>query len=669
MKKILFVVLIALHLLSKLSAQIACHDAIFISKNLIRNGKFKTDSNSLITLATILRNYLPPAIRDDSSLRSQAIIHFFIVRNENIFFKMVDSTIVNASQGGSPIAGLLKRAAGSVSSLDVTTIADGLAKFLVNRTKEELSVAFFVELKKDLNSYDELKILFPETLDILNLIDEKIYQFSAYLTELRDAFIIDLNNLPYHVPDILELQKFERHFSQERNDWIKPVLKSAFFIADALVKEDSVFRPGNFIDSLNKNVDHFFGLDGNPEKWDYFINGSIKTIHLVSASLRSRDTARYWINTDSLKLLVKDTVALKIYLGLIYAEAGDKNILFTQSRTLKSYLDTLAANYSRFVTPIQDSLIALGKKLKEADLNYRLIKDIKHNKTKDSLLRYSYALYISSLDVIEGGVGLLSPFVNVKNARVEDYIAVSKDMGTIYIEVRQKRYALAILSLADLLDILVKPYYADSSKKRSYVRLIRKLNTYGTFISNVAKADNSDEVADIIDKTVLPTGSSYVKKHSVFNISLNAYTGLYYGQQRQATDQKFVSVAGVYAPLGIAFSWGIARPDRKPPWSLSVFASIIDIGSIVSYRFTHYNDTIANDVHVRLGQIVSPGGHLVIGLPRWPLSIGGGFNWAPLITKVEKDEISIQPNNKMPLRWEIFAAVDIPLLHFYNKPR
>jgi hypothetical protein len=217
---------------------------------------------------------------------------------------------------------------------------------------------------------------------------------------------------------------------------------------------------------------------------------------------------------------------------------------------------------------------------------------------------------------------------------------------------------------------VVQPYYTDSlKKKRSYVKLIRKLNTYGTFIANVAKADNSDEVADIIDKTVLPTGSSYVKKHSVFNICLNAYTGLYYGQQRQATDQKFVSVAGVYAPLGIAVSWGFARLNRKPPWSLSIFASIIDVGSLVSYRFTHYNDTIANDVHVRLGQIVSPGGHLVIGLPKWPVSIGAGFNWAPLITKVEKNEITIQPNNKTPLRWEIFAAVDIPLLNFYNKPR
>jgi hypothetical protein len=603
---------------------------------------------------SILRNYVPKSISTKDS-----IINYF---KTNPFIRF------NIS-GSHAAVGLVQRAFSQVSGVDVTTIADGLAKFLVNRTKEELSVAFFVELKKDLNDYDELKILFPETLDILNLIDEKIYQFSAYLTELRDAFIIDLNNLPYHVPDILELQKFERYFLEPDKEWIKPVLKSASFITDALIKEDSVFRPGNFIDSLNENVDHFFSLNADSGRWDYLINGSIKTIHLVSTSLRSTDTSRYWVSLDSLKSLIRDTVAFKIYLGLIYAEAGKENILFAQSRSLQSYLDTVAANYGKYLRPIQDSLLVFGKKLKEADLNYRLIKDIKYHKTKDSLLRYSYALYSSCLDVIESGVGLLTPFVNVNIAKVEDYTLVSKEMGKIYIQVRQKKYALAILSLADVLDILVKPYYTDSSKTRSYARLIRKLNTYGTFIANVAKADNSDEVADIIDKTVLPTGSSYVKKHSVFNISLNAYTGLYYGQQRQATDQKFVSVAGVYAPLGIAASWGIPRPNRKPPWSLSLFASIIDIGSIVSYRFTNYNDTIANDVHVRLGQIVSPGGHVVIGLPRWPLSIGGGFNWAPLITKIEKNEVTIQPNNKTPLRWEIFAAVDIPLLHFYNKPR
>jgi hypothetical protein len=641
-------------------SQNAFHDAIALKQKFSVGTKFLAGTHiyelpDVPEVYSILRNYVPkaPATKD-------SITNYF---KNNPFIRF------NISSSHAAV-GLVQRTFSQISGLDVTTVADGLAKFLVNRTKEELSVAFFVELKKDLNSYDELRILFPETLDILNLIDEKIYQFSAYLTELRDAFIIDLNNLPYHVPDILELPKFERYFSQESKDWIKPVLKSAFFISDALIKEDSVFRPGNFIDSLDKNVDHFFDLNVNSGKWDYLINGSIKTIHLVSASLRSGDTSRYWVNIDSLKMLIKDTVTLKIYLGLIYAEAGKENILFEKSRSLQSYLDTVAANYGKYVRPIQDSLLALGKKLKAAELNYKLIKDIKYNKTKDSLLRYSYALYTSCLGIIEGGVGLLTVFRDVQNMRVEQYIAVSKDMGKIYIAVRQKKYALAILSLADLLDILVKPCYTgDSLKRRSYVRLIRKVNTYGTFIANVAKADNSDEVADIIDKTVLPTGSSYVKKYSVFNISLNAYTGLYYGQQRQATDQKFVSVAGVYAPLGIAASWGIARPNRKPPWSLSVFASIIDIGSIVSYRFTHYNDTIANDVHVRLGQIVSPGGHLVIGLPRWPLSVGAGFNWAPLITKVEKNEITIQPNNKTPLRWEIFAAVDIPLIHFYNKPR
>jgi len=637
-------------------SQNAVHDALVLKRNSLVGTKFLAGTHVYELpddpeVYNILRNYAPESASTKDSLRN------YFKTNPFIRFSASGS---HAALGHAPIFS-------QISAVDVTTIADGLAKFLVNRTKEELSAAFFVQLKEDLNDYEELKILFPETLDILNLIDEKIYQFSAYLTELRDAFIIDLNNLPYHIPDILELH--ENYFSQEGKEWIKPVLKSASFVTDALIKEDSVFRPGNFLDSLNKNVDHFFDLNANPGRWDYLINGSIKTTHLVSASLRSGDTSRYWISLDSLKLLVKDSVALKIYLGLIYAEAGTENILFAPSKPLQAYLDTLAANYGKYVRPIQDSLVAFGRKLKEADLNYRLIKDIKYHKTKDSLLRYSYALYSSCLDVIESGVGLLTPFVTINNARVQDYIVVSKDMGKIYIEVRQKKYALAILSLADLLDILVQPYYTDSSRTRPYVRLIRKLNTYGTFIANVAKADNSDEVADIIDKTVLPTGSSYVKKHSVFNISLSAYTGLYYGQQRQATDQKFVSVAGVYAPLGIAASWGIVRPNRKPPWSLSLFASIIDIGSIVSYRFTNYNDTIANDVHVRLGQIVSPGGHLVIGLPRWPLSVGAGFNWAPLITKVEKNEISIQPNNKTPLRYEIFAAVDIPLLHFYNKPR
>lgn len=636
-------------------SQTAYYDALFL------RSKAEPDLNNKIILKKevkqSLMQYYPGVIEDNIDTALLNKNPFF----KNVFTPKTLQALDNTSFNPFNIS--------SIGGLNVTNFADGLAKFLVNRTKEELSVAFFEQFKKDINKYDELEILFPETKEILNLIDKKIYQFSAYLTELRDAFIIDLNNLAHHIPDALDLDKYSSFFDVPGRQWIKPVVKSAAFITDGLLRESMVLSAGKFIDTLRSTIDHFFPAQEGAPAWDITINGSVKTIALVSASLRSKDTTRYWLTTDSIKLLVKDTLRARIYLGLLYAKAGIEKITFSNSRTLQSYMQTFANRYAEY-KHILDSLISFSKAMKEADLNFQLIRNVKQNKIKDSLYRYYYASYSSTLKVVDRGLSLIHPFIDVNLRKdVEKYLDVFKTMGEIYLSIKQQKYTSAILYLVSLSDDLIKPKF-DPTKSKSYVRFVRKLTTYGTFIAEIADAENSDQVEKIIAKTVLPTGSSYIKKHSVFNLSLNAYTGIYGGKQRQATDNKFASVAGVYAPVGITASWGIPRMDReRAPWSVSLFASIIDIGPLVAFRFTNYNDTLANDVNIRLAQIVSPGGHIIIGLPKLPISIGGGFNWSPLITKVEREQLRTQPNDKRPFRWQIFAAVDIPLLNFYNKPR
>jgi len=49
----------------------------------------------------------------------------------------------------------------AVGGLDVTTIADGLAKFFVKRANEELSIHFFKKLHETLDSQPDLESLFP----------------------------------------------------------------------------------------------------------------------------------------------------------------------------------------------------------------------------------------------------------------------------------------------------------------------------------------------------------------------------------------------------------------------------------------------------------------------------------------------------------------------------
>jgi len=61
----------------------------------------------------------------------------------------------------------------SIGNFDVTNIADGLAKFLVGRVKQELSTSFFEKFKENLDSNEQIQILFPVSYNALKAIDKE----------------------------------------------------------------------------------------------------------------------------------------------------------------------------------------------------------------------------------------------------------------------------------------------------------------------------------------------------------------------------------------------------------------------------------------------------------------------------------------------------------------
>ncbi|MGZ8524379.1 MAG: hypothetical protein ACXWV1_08110, partial [Chitinophagaceae bacterium] len=77
----------------------------------------------------------------------------------------------------------------------------------------------------------------------------------------------------------------------------------------------------------------------------------------------------------------------------------------------------------------------------------------------------------------------------------------------------------------------------------------RQFLKYGSFAANVVQAKNSDEVKTAIKAVALPAGSASIKKNSVFNVSVNAYLGGFYGNEylRESPGKKWAPITGVYA--------------------------------------------------------------------------------------------------------------------------
>jgi hypothetical protein len=214
----------------------------------------------------------------------------------------------------------------SIGGLDVTNIADGLAKFLVKRTKEELSIAFFDRFKRIIDSTKDLKTLFPQTSSLLDVIGDEVYNYQNYIQNLREAFKEDIGDLDKNLPGII----YNHPQFFERNKALDVSLRSACYIAGEL---EVKAHPG---DILANYPDEYLNKFGDTN----FYKGAIQTIQLLSESLRDTttgDNASYWVNIKKISELVnnKNKTAFKIYLGLLLQQSKnnyqsvyyDQNIL------------------------------------------------------------------------------------------------------------------------------------------------------------------------------------------------------------------------------------------------------------------------------------------------------------------------------------------------------
>jgi hypothetical protein len=185
-------------------------------------------------------------------------------------------------------------------------------------------------------------------------------------------------------------------------------------------------------------------------------------------------------------------------------------------------------------------------------------------------------------------------------------------------------------------------------------------------------------VAKAIETAALPVGSSRIKRESPFNVSVNAYTGLFIGREsiKGVKDDKGFNSYGVTAPVGISISRGHSImfigtgqegwKKGKMGWSTSLFISLIDIGALTAYRFE--NDETAEVPTIQLKNIVSPGAFISLGIPKTPLSFNIGAQMGPNLRKITTTTPD-DDDNKRYWRFSTSFCVDIPLFNLFTKSR
>jgi len=588
--------------------RIAYYDALELSRY-VREGAFDTTDTEAVT--SILKAYLPAQATqgDGDCFTAQQVFQCLNQRGSPYFNPFLLPFIESGTVAAISSELIPDTAEGTllsaVGGLNVTRLADGLARFLVVRTKHELSISFFRKFKDELDEFEDVRILFQET-------------------HLRnhDSFL-------------------------DENPTVRAILESSLILISDLGKGK---HPANILNNADL-VRASAAIDPN-------IKGSLEVFNLFSRSLRSKDSGRYWVSVDSLRHLKGN--ALKIYFGLIYQQMPEAlTFRVGAADTIRLKRDVLG--------PIADSLQRMEEVsayvegfIDRAALVDRYVEEVKA--TPNPAYEDYFYYFDATLDLLEYTLAVAeSPLLSSYNIPAREgrrFVNQARTVGDIFIDVRRKNYNSAIFSTTILLDSLL----ADRFTYRA------QLLKYGAFMAAVAEADNSEQVQEAIEAVALPPGSASVKRRTKSNIALNAYVGLAFGGERFNKSLDFAPAVNAPVGVAFSwgrYKWKKSEKRYRERGAFTIFASLIDIGALTAFRFG--DDETEALPEVNLKNIFAPGLSFVYGMPNSPFSIGVGGQLGPALREVTAD--AIEKRNSVNWRFHFSVSVDIPLLNLHTVSR
>ncbi|WP_435354255.1 hypothetical protein [Emticicia sp. SJ17W-69] len=215
------------------------------------------------------------------------------------------------------------------TSFDPTTrIIDATSKWLVKRTKEELTMSFYDKFREKLESEEDIRQMLPATYMMLRN-QENIYQMPNLGKVWARAFVSDIKQIPFNFEALVN-QKYQD--IAHENEFL--LFMTAAHSFDMLGKGT---HPAEVFDYLNNT---YGGLKDNQGRFktvgDTIVKQTIRLVDLLSKNLRDtasatvinptiktkRDTIpndRAWILGKDLAKLNDPTIR-KFYLGLLYQQ-------------------------------------------------------------------------------------------------------------------------------------------------------------------------------------------------------------------------------------------------------------------------------------------------------------------------------------------------------------
>lgn len=539
--------------------------------------------------------------------------------------------------------------------LSPAVVVDALATLIADRFKEELSIAYLKKLREKLEKSD-LNLLFPTAKNFL--LSSEIFNFKLFLPNLKAAFQKDLHNWDSNLYKFLKNKVNDNEIAESNELYL-----AMFFLN--LVKR---IRAGEHLaDIVDKSniFEYINGLDHN-------FSNPIRLLSLVSRNLRDKE-GKGWIKPKDFKILIEDggKDVRNLFIGLIYAKELEEmgKIEFKVKIKNGNREDTVCRNkkLSQIIFDNKDKIKKMNDHLHSIILLAEKIENqitkIKDAEEKGENVYGKYRFYLGAVvDFVELGSDVTKMFGDEDiGGKIDDFIKKARNILVIADNVHEKQYSMAFVNTLELL----KEILDDNSPTK---KLIMK---YMTFAVNIVTAQDAKELRKVLEAAALPVKSYLIKRVNDFNISLNAYPGIFGGGDILTTGKDLNGTKeglnfGFAAPIGVAFSWkDKIKTNNNLETSTSLFISIIDIGAVVNWRLSGVDKGLP-EFHWK--NVLAPGLFLISGLKGTPISVGAGIQYGPQLRKIEL--VENDPNaviETSSLRFGVIIAVDIPIFNIYTK--
>lgn len=236
-------------------------------------------------------------------------------------------------------------------------------------------------------------------------------------------------------------------------------------------------------------------------------------------------------------------------------------------------------------------------------------------------------------------------------------------------------------------------------KDRHAIAMIRRLSG---FLNDAAMANGDKQLAKVVESYALPIGSYKRKRNNWWSLDFNAFVGPYIGYEKTLNVNTNIKtsafnqgiVYGITAPIGISLSKTLGRhlrtaggkrytidtsatdfilnPDliklkqknmyTRTHSTFTLTVSLVDLGAVVSYRFTHQDTTSLPQL--KWSQFISPGLHIAYGIRNTPLVASLGIQYTPQLRSLDKTDRQYNA-----IRCYAGVLFDLPLITLWERKR